>query len=148
MSSPSSGRTVRPTTSDIVPAPRTPRIKPGLAVDQGDHRQVVTELMAEPEHRIERPVDVLGIEPGGEDPEEGVEQVARGFQVSRPLGDPLFQVGVGASQLLGHPGERQSQGADLVAGRDVDPGLRLPRAIESAVAASLRIGRVYCRAIR
>ena len=95
-----------------------------------------------------RSCDVLGIEPGREDPEEGVEQVADGLQVPRALGDPLLEVGVRPRQLLGHPGEglaqdRRSRRCDRTSMR----ASRLPPATASAVAARCRIGRVCWRAI-
>ena len=85
-----------------------------LSIDQGDHGQVVTELMTEPQHQIEGPVDVLGIEPGSENLEERVEQVAHGFQIPGALDDSLLEIGVRACELLGHPGKRKPQNADLI----------------------------------
>ena len=70
--------------------------------------------MAEPQHGVKGPFDILGIKPGGEDPEERVEQVAHGFQVASAFGDTLLEIGVRTRELLGHPGERQPQNADLV----------------------------------
>ena len=96
-----------------------------LMVDQGDHGQVVAKLMAEPKDGIKRPVDILRINPGREHAEKGVEQVARGFEYSRTLGDPLFQISMRPDEFLGHVLEGEAQGADLISRGDVDLGVQI-----------------------
>ena len=46
--------------------------------------------------------------------EERVEQVADGFQVAGPFGDPSLEGAVGACQVFGHPVKGHAQGADFV----------------------------------
>ena len=98
-----------------------------LAVHQRDHRQVIAQLGAEPQHAVERLVDVVRVQSRRRDPEERVEQVADGLQGAGPLGDPPLEGRLRAGQLVGHPVERQAQLAEFVRRVDLAPGAQVAR---------------------
>ena len=86
----------------------------GGVINQRDHRQVVTQLGAKSQNRIERLVDIVGVQLRGRNVEKGIEQVTDGFQVARPFGDPALKGRVRARKVLGHLVERGAQGTDFV----------------------------------
>ncbi len=119
-----------------------------LAVHQRDHRQVVAQVGAEPQHGVERLVDVVRVDPRGRDPEEGVEQVADGLQGVGPLGDPPLESRRASApsssviRLKARPSAPISS-AEVTSLRTV----RSPAATAAEVRASRLIGRANRRAI-